>query len=71
MSDAKYLGLTANKLARVASDLEDENAKLRELCKAWYKFSYELFDEFIGEPEANEEFMALEDRLREMGVEPY
>lgn len=30
MSDAKFLGLTANKLARVASDLDAENARLRE-----------------------------------------
>ena len=45
-----------------------ENAKLRELCKAWYKFAYELFDECFGEPELNEDFMTLEDRLRELGV---
>lgn len=31
MSDAKYLGLTANRLAKIAYDLETENAKLREL----------------------------------------
>lgn len=31
MGEAKYLGLTANKLARIASDLDTENAKLREL----------------------------------------
>ena len=28
--DAKYLGLTANQLAKIASDLKAENAKLRE-----------------------------------------
>jgi len=34
MSDvnARYLGLTANKLAKIATDLEAENAKLRELA---------------------------------------
>lgn len=32
-SDAKYLGLTANKLAKIAYDLETENAKLRELVE--------------------------------------
>ena len=31
MSEAKYLGLTANQLAKAASNLEAENAKLREL----------------------------------------
>lgn len=51
--------------------LADENAKLRELCKEWYRFARELFDEFIGEPEADEDFMTLEDRLRKAGVEPY
>ena len=30
MSDAKYLGLTANRLAKIATNLERENAKLRE-----------------------------------------
>ena len=49
--------------------IEDENAKLRELCKAWYKFAYELFDNFIGEPEASDDFMELDDRMRELGVE--
>lgn len=28
--DAKYLGLTANQLAKIATDLKAENAKLRE-----------------------------------------
>lgn len=48
---------------------ELENAKLRELCKAWYKFAYELFDDFIGEPEMNDDFMELDDRMRKLGVE--
>lgn len=33
MSDAKYLGLTANKLAEIASELEAENAKLRQTLR--------------------------------------
>lgn len=49
--------------------LEAENAKLQELCKEWHRFSYELFDECFGEPEANDDFMALDDRMRELGVE--
>lgn len=48
----------------------DDNAKLRELCKEFYGYARKLFDEFVGEPEADEDFMTLEDRLREMGVEP-
>lgn len=28
--DARYLGLTANQLAKIATDLESENAELRE-----------------------------------------
>lgn len=55
----------------VIREYVSENAKLRELCKAWRKFAYELFDECFGEPEANDDFMALDDRLREMGVEPH
>ena len=52
-------------------ELEDENAKMRELCKAWRKFAYDLFDEFIGEPDMDDDFMELDDRMRKMGVEPY
>lgn len=31
--DARYLGLTANQLAKIATDLKAENAKLREYAK--------------------------------------
>lgn len=34
MSNANYLGLTANKLAVIAANLEQENAELRELVHA-------------------------------------
>ena len=50
-------------------DLLCENEKLRELCKAWRRFSYELFDECLGFPELNDEFMALDDRMRELEIE--
>ena len=40
----QFIGITYDELLA-------ENAKLRELCKAWYKFSYELFDEFIAKRE--------------------
>lgn len=49
--------------------LQAENAKLRELCKAWREFAYEIFDERFGEPELNDEFMAIDDRMRESGME--
>lgn len=56
-------------LCNERDQLQADNAKLRELCKAWYKFSYELFDEFIGEPEASDDFMELDDRMSELGIE--
>ena len=34
MSDAKYLGVTTNRLAKIAANLERENAKLRDSLKA-------------------------------------
>lgn len=37
MTEAKYLGLTANELAKIAGDLNAENFKLRELArKNWH-----------------------------------
>lgn len=56
-------------LCNERDQLKAENAKLRELCKAWRKFAYELFDEFIGEPEMSDDFMTLEDRMCELGIE--
>lgn len=46
-----------------------DNVRLLELCKAWRKFAYEIFDECFGEPEANDEFMALEGRMQKLRVE--
>lgn len=31
MTDAEYIGVTANQLAKIATDLKTENAKLREV----------------------------------------
>lgn len=39
--DARYLGLTASQLAKIATDLKSENAKLRELCTDLYVLCYE------------------------------
>lgn len=61
----------AQALRMQVNALQAENAKLRELCKEWYRFAREIFDEYVGEPESDEDFMTLEDRLRRMGVEPY
>ena len=41
--------------------LEDENAKLRELCSALYEFAY---DEYPDSAELN-----FADRMRELGIE--
>ena len=64
-----YSGEYLSRMAIIAESLEAENAKLRELCKAWRKFARELFDEYIGEPEADDDFMELDDRMRELEVE--
>ena len=37
MSDAKHLGLTANKIAKIATNLERENAELRKLVRDFDK----------------------------------
>lgn len=59
-----------NRRLRAARDVwVENNAKLWELCKAWREFAYEIFDECFGEPELNEDFMALDDRMRELGVD--
>lgn len=51
--------------------LQDENTKLRDLCKEWYDYAYDLFDECFGEPRLDEDFTAREDRLLEAGVDIY
>lgn len=35
--DARYLGLTANQLAKIATDLKSENARLRKLSAEMFK----------------------------------
>jgi len=44
MTDAKYLGLTTNQLAKIASDLKAENKKLRRELD-FYKAQVEPVDE--------------------------
>lgn len=61
MTDREYIGVTANQLAKIASDLKAENDKLRELCSALYEFAY---DEYPDSAELN-----FADRMRELGIE--
>lgn len=72
MNDAKYLGLTANKLAILASDLDAENAKLRELAKITYAYlawaDGATFSD--GRPAVHAcDRREVEDRMRKLGVE--
>ena len=56
------------KLFALLKHESEQTEKLRELCKDWRRFAYDLFDDFVGEPEANDDFMALDDRTHEQGV---
>ena len=66
MSDAKYLGLTANKLAKIAYDFETENTKLRELVRDMW---------CDGMCDCDEQYTCAEceygyhERMRELGIE--
>lgn len=42
MTDTKYIGITANQLAKIATDLKAENAKLRELVRDMRKALFTL-----------------------------
>lgn len=61
MSEAKYLGLTANQLAKAASNLEAENAKLRDERDRMYKANVEKNGEILRLLEENA-------KLRELAV---
>lgn len=71
--DARYLGLTANQLAKIATDLKSENARLRELVSDYS----DCLDTALwlasdaGYPvmPARDKFLSLEKRKREMGIE--
>lgn len=63
--DAKYLGMTANKLARIASELDAENTKLRELVGDMWNDAVTRMD-FVDRHEFIGEFV---DRMRELEVE--
>lgn len=65
MADTKHLGLTTNKLAKMVSDLEVENRKLRELIadvhEALCLDKADMFREPI--------IKSLERDMRELGIE--
>jgi len=63
--DARYLGLTANQLAKIATDLKAENAKLREWCSDFWKWADPPFALKSG---TFDEYMALVERAVELGV---
>lgn len=82
VSDVKYLGLTANKLAETATSLEHENVKLRELVRDLWPFAKAgwvhacpnreccLFEECDADSEYEcpiEEYM--DGRMRDLGIE--
>ena len=75
MVKARYLGLTANELAKVASDLDAENAKLRELVKA-FDWCTENFDlpckcDICPLVQSDKLTPECEVRMRELGIEVY
>ena len=72
MSDVKYLGLTANKLAEIATNLEHENADLRKLVR----WMYDRMDEscavqhcYAPAPIDYDTLMQAHARAYELGIE--
>lgn len=66
MTDTEYIGVTANQLAKIATDLKAENVKLRELLAdlaicACGKYCYGCPHQYDG--------CNRDQRLREMGIE--
>lgn len=65
MTDAECIGVTANQLAKIASDLKAENAELRELCRDMYTtISWCDLDCYPSDNKKRE----YADRLRELGI---
>jgi len=79
MIDEEYLGVTANQLAKIASDLKAENAKLRKYAKLYagvvktncdfcpYCDDFEVCKDAEVEPMS--EGCALYVEMRELGIE--
>lgn len=68
MSDVKYLGLTANELAVIATNLEHENVKLRELVRAAWKCIHSGLS--CSDCRLTAGGCTLQSSMRELGVEP-
>lgn len=79
MINAEYIGVTANQLAKIASGLKAENAKLRELVlKNWYiaLSEREALRAHDIDPDGgtymaalDDEIATAKDRMRELGIE--
>lgn len=68
----EYLGMTANRLARIASDLDSENAKLRELLLDYDKMLAIAADELGHQTRGlrmGSVLNALRIRMYELGIE--
>ena len=69
MTNATNLGLTANKLAKNASDLQAENAKLRELVADMWFWHYEGHIDSESQERQMLHIDAVIQRMRELGIE--
>jgi len=68
--DARYLGLTANQLAKIATDLKAENDKLRELARGLGQCAQGTDCEDCLLYDLSEPDHCREERLsRELGIE--
>lgn len=66
MIDARFLGLTANQLGKVATDLKSDNERLKALVRdMWWTMVKAAWD---GEQPSLTE---IRERMDEAGVEPY
>lgn len=66
----EYLGMTANRLARIASDLDAENAKLRELVRNLLRVvPSDVSGVVIGAHDKHPTYYSFADAMRELGIE--
>jgi hypothetical protein len=78
MIDASFLGLTANQLGKIATDLKAENVELRELAEDLWRFTGTACKRYprLFDPPAQGGQMVLlnaldafEQRMRDLGIE--
>jgi hypothetical protein len=66
MIDARFLGLTANQLGKVATDLKADNERLKALVRdMWWTMVKAAWDD--EQPSLSD----IRERMDEAGVEPY